>query len=212
MWETISIYATLCYEYFKVGLFTIGGGYAMLPMVRQIVLEHEWISATELTNFIAVAEATPGPFAINLATFVGLEVGKSTVLGIWGGILGAVLATVSVVLPSLIIIILVTKVVDKFKTNQYVQGALVGIRPVVVGLIGAAFLSIAVSVVLPTVNLYDLGSSSVDTFNYTSLLLFPVFFGLSRLKIKGKKLHPILLIITSAVVGILLFGVLGLHL
>lgn len=212
MWETIVVYATLCYEYFKVGLFTIGGGYAMLPMVRQIVLDHQWITATELTNFIAVAEATPGPFAINLATFVGLEVGKATGLGILGGVLGAILATVSVVLPSLIIIILVTKVVDKFKTNKYVQGALVGIRPVVVGLIGAAFVSIAVSVILPSVDLLDLSNSSLDTFNYTSLILFPLFFGLSRVKIRGKKLHPILLIISSAVVGILLFGVLGLHL
>ncbi len=212
MWETIVVYATLCYEYFKVGLFTIGGGYAMLPMVRQIVLDHEWITATELTNFIAVAEATPGPFAINLATFVGLEVGKATGLGILGGVLGAVLATVSVVLPSLIIIILVTKVVDKFKTNKYVQGALVGIRPVVVGLIGAAFVSIALSVILPSVDLLHLSNSSVDTFNYTSLILFPLFFVLSRVKIKGKKLHPILLILTSAVVGIVLFGVLQWHL
>ncbi len=212
MWETISVYATLCYEYFKVGLFTIGGGYAMLPMVRQIVLGHGWISSSDLTNFIAVAEATPGPFAINLATFVGLEVGKSTVLGLWGGILGAVLATLSVVLPSLIIIILVTKVVDKFKTNQYVQGALVGIRPVVVGLIGAAFVTIALGVILPGVDLQDLSNSSVDTFNYTSLLLFPVFFGISKIKIKGKKIHPILMILSAAVIGILLFGVLELHL
>lgn len=212
MWETIVVYATLCYEYFKVGLFTIGGGYAMLPMVKQIVLEHDWISQTQLTNFIAVSEATPGPFAINLATFVGLEVGKSTVLGIWGGVLGAALATLSVVLPSLIIIIIVTRVVDKFKTNRYVQGALVGIRPIVVGLIGSALISIALTVILPGVTLSSLSTSSVESFNYVSLMLFPVFFGVSRIKIKGKKLHPILLILFSAVVGIVLFGVLQTHL
>ncbi len=212
MWETIIVYATLCYEYFKVGLFTIGGGYAMLPMVRQVVLDHAWITEVELTNFIAVSEATPGPFAINLATFVGLEVGKATGLGLLGGVLGAVLATVSVVLPSLVIIILVTRVVEKFKTNKYVQSALVGIRPVVVGLIGAAFISIAVSVVLPGVKLASLTTSRIESFNYISLMLFPVFLGLSRLKIRGKKFHPILLIISSAVVGILLFGVLKLHL
>ena len=133
--DTFLTYLTLFWEYFKIGLFTIGGGYAMLPLVTQIVDRHsEWnFSEQQLINFIGIAESTPGPFAINLATFVGNTVGSQTDLGAFGGILGAFVATVAVVLPSLIIIIVVTILFDRFKTNKYVQGALRGIKPVVVG-------------------------------------------------------------------------------
>ena len=110
------IYLTLFWEYFKIGLFTIGGGYAMLPMVQQIIAKYGWLTDAELINFIGVAESTPGPFAINLATFVGMTVGKTTSLGIFGGFLGAITATVAVVLPSLVIIIVVMKLFQKFKT------------------------------------------------------------------------------------------------
>ena len=87
----------LFWEYFKVGLFTIGGGYAMLPMVNQMIERQGWLTQQELTDFIGIAESTPGPFAINLATYVGMTVGQSTSLGIWGGILGSIVATTAVV-------------------------------------------------------------------------------------------------------------------
>ncbi|MEG2014540.1 MAG: chromate transporter, partial [Clostridia bacterium] len=99
------IYLDLFWAYFKIGLFTIGGGYAMVPMIIQIVvLDKAWISKEMLTNFIAISESTPGPFAINLATFVGMEMGKTAGLGVFGGFLGAGVTTFAVVLPSIIII------------------------------------------------------------------------------------------------------------
>ncbi|MBR2985982.1 MAG: chromate transporter [Clostridia bacterium] len=201
------IYLYLFWEYFKIGLFTIGGGYAMLPMVIQVVQKHGWLTSDQLYNFIGVAESTPGPFAINLATFVGTTVGNAQ-YGFWGGVLGAVVATFAVVLPSLIIIVIVSKVLERFKTSKVVQGVLYGIRPVVVGLILSAMIGIALNVVLPNVKLTDLGSASVTPFNWVSLVLMCAFFPLSRIKIKGKKLHPIFMILLSAGLGVLLFGVL----
>lgn len=199
----------LFWEYFKVGLFTIGGGYAMLPMVNQMIERQGWLTQQELTDFIGIAESTPGPFAINLATYVGMTVGQSTSLGIWGGILGSIVATTAVVLPSVVIIIIVTNLFAKFKTNKVVQGALYGVRPVVVGLILSAVVTITVPIVLPKLDLKNITAEGFDTFNLISLLIIAVFFPLSHVRIKGKKIHPILLIVAAAAVGVLLFGVLG---
>lgn len=201
------IYLYLFWEYFKIGLFTIGGGYAMLPMVIQTVQKYGWLTDDQLYNFIGVAESTPGPFAINLATFVGTTVGNAE-YGFWGGVLGAVVATFAVVLPSLIIIIIVSKVLERFKSSKVVQGVLYGIRPVVVGLILSAMIGIALNVVVPNVKLTNLGAASATPFNWVSLVMMCAFLPLSRIKVKGKKLHPIFLILFSAALGILLFGVL----
>lgn len=204
------IYLTLFWEYFKVGLFTIGGGYAMLPLVTQIVTAHGWLTEQQLIEFVGVAESTPGPFAINLATFVGSTVGSATSLGVWGGFLGSLTATIAVVLPSLIIIIAVTALFDKFQSSKVVRGALKGIRPVVVGLILSALFAIAAKVVLPQFsfkNIFAEGGSS--KFNWVSLLLIVAFFALSQIKVKGKKIHPIWLILLSAAVGVVLFGAFG---
>ncbi|CCZ94731.1 chromate transport protein [Corallococcus sp. CAG:1435] len=201
------VFLTLFWEYFKIGLFTIGGGYAMLPMVQQVIEKYGWLTRKELINFIGVAESTPGPFAINLATFVGINVGSQTSLGIFGGFLGAAVATFAVVLPSLIIIIIVTKLFQKFRTNKYVQGVLYGIRPVVVGLILSAVLSVGCAVILPNLNLTSINKEGFSQFNWVSLIIVAVFFPLSRIKIKGKKIHPILLILAAAAVGVVVFGV-----
>ena len=201
------VFLTLFWEYFKIGLFTIGGGYAMLPMIQQVIEKYGWLTRKELINFIGVAESTPGPFAINLATFVGINVGSQTSLGIFGGFLGAAVATFAVVLPSLIIIIIVTKLFQKFRTNKYVQGVLYGIRPVVVGLILSAVLSVGCAVILPNLNLTSINKEGFSQFNWISLIIVAVFFPLSRIKIKGKKIHPILLILAAAAVGVVVFGV-----
>lgn len=201
------VFLTLFWEYFKIGLFTIGGGYAMLPMVQQVIEKYGWLTRKELINFIGVAESTPGPFAINLATFVGINVGSQTSLGIFGGFWGAAVATFAVVLPSLIIIIIVTKLFQKFRTNKYVQGVLYGIRPVVVGLILSAVLSVGCAVILPNLNLTSINKEGFSQFNWISLIIVAVFFPLSRIKIKGKKIHPILLILAAAAVGVVVFGV-----
>ena len=200
------IFLQLFWEYFKVGLFTIGGGYAMLPMVTQIVLRHEWLTESELINFIGVAESTPGPFAINLATFVGSTVGYSSGLGVFGAILGSIVATFAVVLPSLVIIIVVTLLFEKFRSSKYVQGALAGIRPVVVGLVLSAVVTVGAKVILPNLKFTAISKEGFSQFNWISLIIVAIFLPLSQIKIKKKKIHPIFLILASAVVGIVVFG------
>ena len=201
------IFLQLFWEYFKVGLFTIGGGYAMLPMVTQIVQRYGWLTEGELINFIGVAESTPGPFAINLATFVGSTVGFNYGgLGVFGAILGSIVATFAVVLPSLIIIIVVTILFEKFKSSKYVNGALIGIRPVVVGLVLSAVVTVGCKVILPNLKLTAISKDGFSQFNWISLIIVAAFLPLSQIKIKKKKIHPIFLILASAVVGIVVFG------
>ncbi|MBP3320720.1 MAG: chromate transporter, partial [Clostridia bacterium] len=122
-------------SFLKIGAFTFGGGYAMLPLIMETVVSKGWMSEEALIDFVAVAESTPGPFAINIATYVGSEM---------GGFFGAVCATLGVVLPSFVIILIVAKCYEKFRKSKLVSGAMTGLKPVVVGLIGAAILSIGV--------------------------------------------------------------------
>lgn len=203
------VYLILFWEYFLIGVSTIGGGYAMLPRVQQVVLNRGWLTEQELINFVGIAESTPGPFAINLATFVGMNVGKTTSLGIFGGFLGALVATFAVVLPSIVVIIIVMNLFTAFRSSKVVQGALGGIRPVVVGLILSAVISVGSKVILPNLNWKEISADGFSQFNWISLIIMAVFFPLTMIKIKGKKIHPIFLILGSAVVGIIIFGVCG---
>ena len=123
----------LFFTFFKIGLFTIGGGYAMIPLIQRDVVNHGWMTLSELTDFIGIAESTPGPFAVNIATFVGMKQNH---------IIGAVCATLGVILPSFLIILFIAKWFMNFKTNKFVQASLSGLRPAVVGLIAAAVFSI----------------------------------------------------------------------
>ena len=171
--------------FLKIGAFTFGGGYAMLPMMQEEVLKHEWATKAEIINFVAVSESTPGPFAINMATYVGTE---------QYGVLGAFFATLGVVLPSFIIILIVAKCYEKFQRSKVVMGCMSGLKPCVVGLIGAAVISIATTVLFP------IGISSAVFSNpniYISLAIFAVMAILAF-----KKVHPILIISMSAVIGI----------
>lgn len=184
------IYLQLFYEFFMIGLFTFGGGYAMIPLVREIVLEYEWLTEAEFYNFIGVCESTPGPIAINMATFIGSD---------QAGILGSVCATLGVVLPSFIIILIIAMVSSKFIKNKYVQRALKGIKAVVLGLI----ISTGIVFVIKT-----FGFVSLDTFNFdllSTIILISlaiVYFG--YLKIKKKNMNAIVLIGISAVLGIII--------
>lgn len=181
------IYLELFLTFFKIGAFTVGGGYAMLPFVQAEVLAHGWLPNEAIVNFIAVSESTPGPFAINIATYVGSEL---------GGILGALSATLGVVLPSFIIILIVARVYDKFKKSKTVKGCMSGLKPAVVGLIGAAVISIALTVFFPSgVSLSVFKSADF----YISLAIFAIAAALAASK---KKVHPILIILISAVLGI----------
>lgn len=202
------IFLQLFWTYFKIGLFTIGGGYAMLPLIRQQVIG-VYVTEQLFWNMLAVSEATPGPFAINLATFVGMNVGINQG-GVMLGFFGALVATTAVILPSLIIVTIVSKLFIKFKNSKLVQGALYGIRPVVVGLVFSALIMVTLTLILPNVKLDDLANSSAVGFDYVSLIFLAVFTALSFIKIKGKRINPLVLIGVSAVIGIILFAFIGL--
>lgn len=176
------IYLELFLTFFRIGLFTFGGGYAMLPLIQEAVLAKGWIENTALINFIAVSESTPGPFAINISTYIGTEM---------AGILGAVCATLGVVMPSFIVILLVARFYEKFKTNKIVKGAMSGLKPAVVGLIGAAVVSMAKTIFLSS-------GLNVDFLFIMSIVIFALMFILAL-----KKVHPIILILISAAIGII---------
>ena len=184
----------ICFwEFFKTGLFAVGGGLATIPFLQEMAVNHpNWFSKEELTGFIAISESTPGPIGINIATYAGYKI---------YGPIGSVVCTLSLVLPSFLIIILVAKVLDKFKTNPIVEGAFSGIRPATTSLILAAVLSTFAEVLL------DLGAvSSVKTF-FTSI--DPVAIGLFVVILIAavffKKLHPIVFVAAGAAAGII-FG------
>lgn len=197
------IYLMLFWTFFKIGLFTIGGGYSMIPMIESEVIDAlGWLTREQLLDFIGVAESTPGPIALNLATFIGTS---------QAGFLGAVCATVGVVLPSLIIILLIAIVFEKAMKSAAVQGFFYGVRPVVVGLVGASALSLALAVVLPAL---DLKSFTFDAggFDPVGLALMGACFALYFVPFgkKKKHIHPILMIAVAALAGVLLFGVMKL--
>lgn len=172
--------------FFKIGLFTFGGGYAMLPLIQQEIAARGWLSQAELVNFIAVSESTPGPFAVNISTYVGAEV---------GGVLGALSATVGVVLPSFIIILIVARCFDRFRQSRIVRGCMEGLKPAVVGLIAAAAVSVASAALFPA----GVGLGALVTPGF----LVPAGIFLIALPLAVKKVHPILIIIGSAAVGIM---------
>ena len=183
--------------FFKLGLFTFGGGYAMIPLLTDEVLSHGWLAQQEIMNFIAVAESTPGPIAINMATFIG-----SSQAGFWG----AVLATLGVVLPSFIIIILIASVVTGLMKYGGVKGFLSGVRPVVIGLILATGITMFITVIL---GLNHVGQKL--EFDWKALVIFGIIAVTNFIykKFKKKALSPILLILISAVLGIIFYGLIG---
>ncbi len=185
------IYLTLFLEFFKMGALTFGGGYAMIPFIEETVMAHGWLSNQELVDFIAVAESTPGAFAVNIATYVGSEV---------GGILGSLCATVGLVLPPFIIILIIAKCYEKFKESLIVRGVMLGLKSTVVGLIGATVLKVGYDVLFPA-------GFTFDSFFQTELLsanfwFIIIVFAVMLFLLLYKKLNPILVIVLSAAAGI----------
>ena len=191
---------TLCYEFFKTGLLAVGGGLATLPFLSEMSNKYpDWFTHAELADMIAVSESTPGPSDIYMDTYV-----RARVVGAYGfgcSILGAVLATVSLVLPSLIIVLIIAKMMNKYMSNKYVQWAFGGLRPAVTGLIAAAGWSVI------ELALLDLTDFSIVRFweaiNIPAVIIFAVVLFLAQFK-KTKKLHPIVFIGVCAVLGVLL--------
>ena len=186
------IFLELFYVFFCIGAFTFGGGYAMLPLMQQQVLSRNWASEEELIHFIAVSESTPGPFAINMATYIG---------SVQGGIFGSVCATLGVVLPSFIIILIVAKCYDAFRKSKIVKGCMSGLKPAVVGLIANAFLNVLVTIFAPAGFAWAI-FTQISTYVYLGIFAVMLFLAF-------KKLHPILIICLSAAIGIVA-GYLGL--
>lgn len=189
------IYLELFLTFFMIGAVTFGGGYAMLPMIQEQVAQRwsDVISGEALINFVAVSESTPGPFAVNMATYVGSVVGgqnSSTLMAVFGSFC----ATLGVVLPSFIIILIVAKCYDKFRESRTVKGLMSGLKPAVVGLIASTVLSIGMTV------LFSAGVSLAvftQAAFYVSVGIFAVMVILAF-----KKVHPILIICMSAAAGI----------
>ncbi len=177
---------TLFFTFFKIGLFTFGGGYAMLPFIQQEVLLNNWIDEATFVNFVGISESSPGPFAINIATFIGMEK---------GGWPGAALATLGVVLPSFIVILIVAQFYLKFKNSRIVSGVMSGLKPAAVGLIAAAVITMVVEVLFPAEFNWNVFA---DAQIYVSL----VIAGLGLFLLLKLKKHPILIICVSAVLGI----------
>ena len=181
------------WTFFKIGLFTIGGGYAMIPMIESEVMNRGWIDEAELANFLAISESTPGPFAINVATFIGFR---------QFGVLGSLVATLGMVLPSFIIIIAIFKIYEKVISNKCVKAVLNGIKAVVIGLILAVVANLAVD------ELFVFDGDTFVSVRWASVVISVILVAL--MLIFKKKMHPILLILISAVLGIIAYGVIPL--
>lgn len=164
-------------SFLKIGAFSFGGGYAMLPLIQKEIIEvHNWLTLNEFIDILAVVEMTPGPVAINSATFLGYKV---------GGILGSVVATIGVVLPSIVVILIIAHFLSKFKKSPYVEWAFKGIRPVVLGLIISASLTVSKNAIV-----------DIKTFLLGAVLFYLTSF---------KKMHPILTIIIAGIVGAIIY-------
>lgn len=181
--------------FLKIGTVSFGGGYGMISVLTDEILAHGWLGEMEILNFIAVAESTPGPIAINMATFIGYKL---------GGFFGALIATTGVVLPAFVIILLVAAFVKGLFKYAGVQGVLDGIRPVIIGLILTTGLTTLITCVLGIKTVYD-----TVVFDWRALLIFTIITVVHIVykRIRKKSISPILLIILSAGLGLLLYGV-----
>ena len=182
-------YILLILEFFKTGLFSIGGGLATLPFLSQMGEKYGWFTQNELANMLAVSESTPGPIGVNMATYVGNSV---------GGLLGGVLTTLSLILPSYLVILVVCKIMDKFHGNPFVKNSMKMLRPASVGMVSAAVLSVLLSVLFRAEAILTLDWSAMVVL--PNLILFAVLF---MFYLKFNKLHPVVLIGLGAVAGII---------
>ncbi len=185
------IYLDLLLGFLYVGCFAFGGAYGAIPLIRDVVLSHGWVSDETFTYVIAVSESTPGPIMINLATYVGKE---------QAGFIGAVIATTAVVLPSFIVILLAMAVLKTLVKNKYFQAVLRGLKPCIIGIILATGISMIFKNALPLSE----GRSMDLRGLLITLLLFAAKYGMKRWK--KKELSPIWLIVVSACMGIFIYG------
>ena len=192
------IFLRLFFEFFKTGLFSIGGGLATIPFLQDMGEATGWFTNQELTTMIAVSESTPGPMGVNMATYVGYHMGCNTVLGPAGGILGAVIATLGLVAPSIIVILIIARFLQRFRHSKVVEAAFSGLRPASTALIVVAGLSVAFSVFLVPDNA---AAGSFPAVAWNAVVLAAAVFAAMKWT-PLKKLHPICFILAAAVIGV----------
>ncbi len=181
------IFLELFLTFFMIGAFTFGGGYAMLPLISEQAISKGWVTMEELTNFVAISESTPGPFAVNIATFIGAE---------QAGFFGSVCATLGVIMPSYIVILIVATCYQKFNSSKIVKGIMSGLRPAAIGLIAAAVISMGETVLFPNGVAWSVFAT--PAFIFSAALAVIMFF----VVMKFKKVSPVWIVAISAVVGI----------
>lgn len=186
------IYLELFLGFLKVGCFAFGGAYGAIPLIRDVVLAYGWIDDEMLTYMIAVSESTPGPIMVNLATYIGSN---------QAGFLGAVLATLAVVTPSFVIILLIMELLKNTLKNPYVQAVLRGLKPCVIGIVLATGLFMVIRNCIGTIFAWKVNAEAV----LITIVLAAAMIGYKHLK--KKKLSPIMLIVLSAAVGIVVYGI-----
>lgn len=187
---SLKLLIELFITFFKIGLFTFGGGYAMIPLITEEVVTKNWLIPEQLLDFIAISESTPGPFAINIATFIGYN---------QQGILGSIFSTAGVILPSFIIILIIAKAFHRFASNKYVIGFLKGVKPVVVGVI----FSVAITFLLKSIFHISIFDIKDIEFEWSTLLIFLVVIVMTRI---WKKIHPVFIVLVSGILGLIIYG------
>lgn len=190
----------LFWEFFKTGLFAVGGGLATLPFLYEMSAKTGWFTAHDIADLIAISESTPGPLGVNMATYVGFKT-----LGLFGG----AVSTLGLIFPSIVVIVIISQILNKFKESPAVQKVFYGLRPASTALITAAGLGVA-KIALLHLDTYQETGAVMDLFNWECIVIAVILFAalkiLSAKKIFGKKwnLHPIVYIAVSAVIGIVL--------
>ena len=186
-------YLRLFFEFFKTGLFSVGGGMATFPFLYDMATRTGWFTHAQLADMIAVSESTPGPIGVNMATYVGYTT---------GGIPGAVIATLGLATPSVVIILLIARALKAFRQSPYVDAAFYGLRPCSIGLISAAGI-LVVKISLMNIELFRESGKVAELFNWKGIVLAAVLVYLTRCCKKTKEFHPIVFIAFSALIGIL---------
>lgn len=183
----------LFFMFFKIGLFTFGGGYAMIPLMKSEAVDGGYVTSDMMYDFIGISESTPGPFAVNMATFIGMSN---------YGVVGAIIATLGVVMPSFIIILMIASLGSKFIESDGVKRAFLGLKPAVIGLITSVSIRLVFLVVFPNFTFDDI-NFDFSNFNYVGLSILII---VTIITIKYKQITPFKLILFSAVLGIVFYS------
>ena len=189
----VNIYLSLFLSFLKIGLFSFGGGYGMIPLLKEEVISKGWLTEAELLNMIGISESTPGPIAVNMATFVGAS---------QAGILGSLIATLSVIFPAFVIMLTIVSLLKYFSSNKYIEAALKGVRQVVIGLIISVGLLLLIDLIFGDI------SARAFSFDYRALIIaviLSIAMAIAKFVFK-KQIPPIILIVISACLGMAIYA------